>query len=132
SAPALLRGGRCRETPTLPELATRPATVLAAGGLLPDAGRPRRSSGHPQSPSSPRSSDLGCTFSGPNPYTSPFNVFGPLTFCLIFGVQSNRYLNRFLRRACRVGSSTIGAVLFHTDAPASCLAELSMISCITV
>src|SRR5207249_7826729 len=85
---SILRGARCRERPTHPEPATRPAIAPAAGGSLPGAGRPRRSSGHPQSPSSPRSSDLGCTFSGPNPYTSPFNVFGPLTFCLIFGVQS--------------------------------------------
>src|SRR5206468_4086805 len=39
-----------------------------------------------------RSSDRDCKLIGPNPFLAPFNVFGPLTFCLNFGVHSTSSL----------------------------------------
>src|SRR5260370_4736827 len=36
-----------------------------------------------------RSSDRDCKQIGPNPFLTPFNVFGPLTSCLTFGVHSS-------------------------------------------
>src|ERR1043166_4470320 len=86
--PETLPGGQCRETPDHLARAIRCASDPTGAGSIPTAARPHRSCGHYRSLASPQSLVRGCRFFGPNPYLSPFNVFGPLTFCLIFGVHS--------------------------------------------
>src|SRR5882724_7813749 len=81
--------GRCQETPDHPERATHHASDPTDAGSTPIAVRPRRLCGRYRFLASPRSSVRGCRFFGPNPYLSPFNVFGPLTLCLTFGVHSS-------------------------------------------
>src|SRR5882724_5516851 len=80
--------GRCQETPDHPERATHHASDPTDADSTPIAVRPHRWCGRYRFLASPRSSVRGCRFFGPNPYLSPFNVFGPLTLCLIFGVHS--------------------------------------------
>src|ERR1043166_6739352 len=91
--PETLPGGQCRETPDHLARAIRCASDPTGAGSIPTAARPHRSCGHYRSLASPQSLVRGCRFFGPNPYLSPFNVFGPLTFCLIFGVHSSLPLN---------------------------------------
>src|SRR5215469_3613577 len=88
--PVKRRADQYLERPTRPGPATRHASGPTDVGSILVAVPLRRWADRHQSLAWPQSSDRGCKFVGPNPYTSPFNVFGPLTSCLIFGVQSTR------------------------------------------
>src|SRR5262249_39342027 len=60
------------------------ASAPAASGSVPVAWRPQRSCAHDRSLAWPQPSSRGCKLVGLNPYLSPFNVFGPLTFVCHF------------------------------------------------
>src|SRR5207247_602040 len=66
------------------------ANVPATSDSLDISALLHRSCRRPPARAWSRSSDRGDKQLGPNPYLSPFTVFGPLTCCLIFGVHSNR------------------------------------------
>src|SRR5690349_9899361 len=80
--------GRCRGMPVLPWRATHSATDPADGGLTPIVERLQLVFVRYRLLAWPRFSTRGCRLVGPNPFLTPFNVFGPLTSCLIFGVHS--------------------------------------------
>jgi len=97
-----------QETPIPLSRATLHASAPAVSGSVDMSAQFRRRQSRRPVRAWRRSSDRDCKLIGPNPFLTPFNVFGPLTLCLSIGVHFRRQhhqwerIRRF-RPVCEIG-----------------------------